>query len=156
MAAQKRGRGRAAGKTAPVKEAQSNQTRVSELLGKSEVWVGLVVIVVAALVIGNTVRNTLQRQNSTPTPIAEVTPSPALEDQQGEQEVQTQPAQPKVAFLANTTGEYKVVVKGDDSLWKISERVCGTGEYYLAIQERNGYTNRSLQPGDIILVECVK
>lgn len=41
----------------------------------------------------------------------------------------------------------------NDSYWKISKRVCGTGKYYLSIQSQNG--SKALHRGDTVTVSCV-
>ena len=62
----------------------------------------------------------------------------------------------EIKQLADTSGTYSEVVRNGDNFWKISKRVCGNGRYYLSIQATNGYLNRSLQPGDIISVDCTE
>ena len=39
-----------------------------------------------------------------------------------------------------------------DSYWKISKRVCGTGKYYLSVQNQNG--GKALYGGDTVIVTC--
>lgn len=46
------------------------------------------------------------------------------------------------------------IVRENDNFWKISERGCGTGKYYLVIQQYNNYEDRSLQVGDVIKIKC--
>lgn len=46
------------------------------------------------------------------------------------------------------------IVRENDNFWKISERACGTGKYYLVIQQYNNYEERSLMVGDVIKIKC--
>jgi len=41
----------------------------------------------------------------------------------------------------------------NDSYWKISKRVCGSGKYYISIQSQNG--GKALYKGDIVSASCV-
>lgn len=43
-------------------------------------------------------------------------------------------------------------VINNDSYWKISKRVCGTGKYYLSIQAQNN--GKALYKGDIVIAAC--
>ncbi|MBI2621551.1 MAG: hypothetical protein HYW63_02785 [Candidatus Levybacteria bacterium] len=49
--------------------------------------------------------------------------------------------------------EQDVTVINNDSYWKISKRVCGTGKYYLSIQAQND--SKPLYQKDKVSVNCV-
>ncbi len=48
--------------------------------------------------------------------------------------------------------EKEAVVVNNDSYWKISKRVCGSGKYYLSIQAQND--SKPLHKGDLVKVNC--
>ncbi len=45
-----------------------------------------------------------------------------------------------------------VEIINNDSYWKISKRACGTGKYYLSIQEQN--EGKALYKGEFVKVDC--
>lgn len=45
-----------------------------------------------------------------------------------------------------------VEITNNDSYWKISKRACGTGKYYLSIQEQN--KGKALYKGESVKVDC--
>lgn len=56
---------------------------------------------------------------------------------------------PKTTPASNPN--HDVIVKGD-SYWKIAKRNCGSGKYYLTIQNLN--KSKPLQAGDSVLINC--
>lgn len=54
--------------------------------------------------------------------------------------------------IATTSYPTEGKVIKNDSYWKISKRYCGTGEFYLAIQEKNNY--KALYEGESVSVIC--
>jgi hypothetical protein len=73
-------------------------------------------------------------------------------------ENQTQPQEAKPEVHQVTIEEPKKAanqteVLEHDSYWKISKRVCGTGKYYLSVQNQNG--SKALYFGDTVTVSCV-
>ena len=40
----------------------------------------------------------------------------------------------------------------NDSYWKISKRVCGTGKYYLSVRDQNNA--KALYKGELVTVNC--
>lgn len=46
----------------------------------------------------------------------------------------------------------RVEVVNNDSYWKISKRMCGTGKYYLSVKEQND--GKALYKGDFVTVDC--
>ena len=55
-----------------------------------------------------------------------------------------------------TEPEKPVVVEeeiiNNDSYWKISKRVCGTGKYYLSVRDQNN--SKALYKGETVTVTC--
>lgn len=45
-----------------------------------------------------------------------------------------------------------IEVINNDSYWKISKRVCGTGKYYLSIRAQND--GKALYKGEHVIVDC--
>lgn len=58
----------------------------------------------------------------------------------------------KEPSLSPTATPKQGVVLRNDSYWKISKRYCGTGIYYLAIQEKNN--SKPLFEGDFVEIIC--
>jgi len=60
---------------------------------------------------------------------------------------------PRIISKPNATlkSNQDIIIKGD-SYWKISKRNCGSGKYYLTIQNLND--GKPLQAGDSVLVNC--
>jgi nucleoid-associated protein YgaU len=131
--------------TKKSKHVSKTQKKVDSLKGTREVWLG-VAIIITILVFGLfmlTQRYNRRIYNSpslsptfmpsnTPT-TSDITITPTTVDLQTHQEV----------------------VQPNDNFWKISKRVCGTGVYYLSIQQANGYgENRSLHEGETVTVRC--
>lgn len=48
--------------------------------------------------------------------------------------------------------ETEAIVINNDSYWKISKRVCGTGKYYLSISYQNN--GKALYQGERVKVDC--
>ena len=48
--------------------------------------------------------------------------------------------------------ETEAIVINNDSYWKISKRVCGTGKYYLSIMSQNN--GKALYQGERVKVDC--
>ncbi len=44
-----------------------------------------------------------------------------------------------------------IIIKGDN-YWKIAKRNCGSGKFYLSVQQANGA--KPLQPGDTVIISC--
>lgn len=70
--------------------------------------------------------------------------------------IESKPESPKsvpviITEPKETTNQTKVL--NNDSYWKITKRVCGTGKFYLSVQAQN--ENRPLQRGDSVIVNCV-
>lgn len=54
----------------------------------------------------------------------------------------------KTPISKTTTAE----VFNNDSYWKISKRLCGTGKFYLSVKDQNN--NKPLHKGDFVSVNC--
>jgi|SRR3989344_7230358 len=69
-------------------------------------------------------------------------------------EVKTEPTKSsgKKSVEQKSTDESKVKVINNDSYWKISKRICGTGKYYLSIRDQN--LGKALFLGDEVKVNC--
>jgi hypothetical protein len=68
---------------------------------------------------------------------------------------QTQSSQPEVhpvTIEEPKAPSNQTQVLTHDSYWKISKRVCGSGRFYLSIQEQNG--GKPLHGGDSVTVNC--
>jgi len=131
-------------------------TEVKSLMGKSRVWVGLA-IVLLVLGAGMYIKNANSKGNNSSQVIDLVSPQPTVAGKVVP--VSSPTAKPavimkKVATLADTNGKVEVTVQGGDSFWKISEKACGTGRYFLDIQSQLGYTNRTIHAGDKLIVQC--
>ena len=69
-------------------------------------------------------------------------------------EVKTEPTKSsgKKSVEQKSTDESKVKVINNDSYWKISKRICGTGKDYLSIRDQN--LGKALFLGDEVKVNC--
>lgn len=54
--------------------------------------------------------------------------------------------------IASAQNPIQGTVIKNDSYWKISKRYCGTGEFYLTIQEKNNF--QALYEGDSVTIIC--
>lgn len=54
--------------------------------------------------------------------------------------------------IASINSEISGTVEKNDNYWTISKRYCGTGIYYLSIQEKNNF--KPLYEGDPVTVIC--
>lgn len=54
--------------------------------------------------------------------------------------------------IASAENPIQGTVIKNDSYWKISKRYCGTGEYYLTIQDKNNF--KALYENDSVTVIC--
>lgn len=53
----------------------------------------------------------------------------------------------------NSESEFvSIEVLNNDSYWKITKRICGSGKYYLSIRDQNN--GKALYKGDIVTVKC--
>ncbi|MBI2641012.1 LysM peptidoglycan-binding domain-containing protein [Candidatus Roizmanbacteria bacterium] len=128
---------------------------IKTLLRQPEVWIGLVTALVVLFfalktapvqTIKNYISGLIPKQKMvSPVPETAPTATPAPTA------VVKKPL-PAIKTLADTSGSNRVTVLNGDSFWTISKRVCGTGVYFEALQERNDYM--SLHAGDEVEVEC--
>lgn len=58
----------------------------------------------------------------------------------------------EVEITPKITRPDTVEIINNDSYWKISKRACGTGKYYLSIQEQN--EGKALYKGEFVKVDC--
>lgn len=58
----------------------------------------------------------------------------------------------RVEKIASAENPIQGTVIKNDSYWKISKRYCGTGEFYLSIQEMNNF--KALYENDSVTVVC--
>lgn len=143
-------------KSVVSKEASNKDLNleVNSQLKKSRVWIGLAIVLVAlgSYMYFKNINSKVQDNNQvvdlvSPQPssnveqVASATPKPAVSAQ-------------KVKTLADTNGKVEVTVQNGDSFWKISERACGNGRYFLDIQSALGFTNRTIHAGDKLTVNC--
>ncbi len=63
------------------------------------------------------------------------------------------PVKTKNPQPAPTPQTFQTEVINNDSYWKISKRVCGSGKYYLSIQSQN--QSKPLFKGDTVTVNCL-
>lgn len=66
---------------------------------------------------------------------------------------ETKPEVHQVTIEEPKKAANQIEVLEHDSYWKISKRTCGTGKYYLSIQDQNG--GKALYFGDTVTVSCV-
>ncbi len=140
-----------------TKATKDLNLEVDSLLNKSRVWVGLVIVLLAVgagiYLMSNGAKDKEKSQIAdlvSPNPSAiEVNPSPVAS-------ASSKPTAlvKKVKTLADTNGKIELTVQPGDSFWRISERACGNGRYFLDIQSDLGYTNQAIHPGDKLVIIC--
>ncbi len=158
------------------KEEREN---ISNYLSMRQVWIGLFIVVIALFIGAKGVSNFISKSRNVARDIValnhpKLTPEliPAVSTVSGElqsptptssltQEVKqnnsTQKGEmPKVTMLANTTGDGRIFITAQDgdSVWKITQRVCGSGEFYKVVERFNGLRHRKLHVGYTIEVFC--
>lgn len=131
--------------TKKSKRVSKTQKKVDSLKGTREVWLGvgiIIMILVFGLFMLTQRYSRRMNQSNTPSPTSIPSNTPTSSD----------------TTITPTTADlqsHQEVVQPNDNFWKISKRVCGTGAYYLSIQQANGYgNNRSLHEGDTVTVRC--
>ena len=68
-------------------------------------------------------------------------------------QIEVEPSKaPQVKIAEQKPSQSEVVVVNNDSYWKISKRVCGTGKYYLSIRDQN--QGKALYKDDLVKVNC--
>lgn len=65
---------------------------------------------------------------------------------------QTQAPKSEAQISPTQTPDKNATIQRGDSYWRISKRVCGSGKYYLLIQELNG--GKPLHQGDLVKISC--
>jgi LysM repeat protein len=118
---------------------------------KPELLIGLVTIfalgiVFGAIVIKKTKKIKTNIQKPYKFTVLSITPTSTDKSRL----VPTSTPTPIVLKLADTAGYY--IVEPNDSYWTISEKVCGTEEYFESIQNNNNQS--PLYVGDKIIVNC--
>lgn len=135
-------------------ENQKIASKLSELVKKREFTIGVLTVAVVAtiglLLFRGSVKQPAETDLSKKNEASQAMGNngTVLNPTGAPQQIQV----PEIKKLADTFGEYTIVVQNSDNYWKISERSCGTGRYYLSIQAYNN--SKPLHPGDTVLVRC--
>ncbi len=133
--------------------------QLSKDIAKPEFWIGLMTTFVLIGIVGwvgfgqwkNYQANRQQNQEMvSPTPVADKN----VKKIENTPTVTIAPMLAQIKKLADTSGDITVVAQPNDTFWQISKRMCGDGRYFRTIESLNGYQNRHLQPGDMIVVYC--
>jgi hypothetical protein len=144
----------------------SKENDLKTMLRKPEVWVGLVTVTFLAIIAGNLVkgkiRRTLNQQTSlivspkpstaaiSLKPTLTVTPTIVLEAKKTTPTPAKKEAEKTIIKFAETSGYYEV--KENDNYALISEKICGSQQWFEEIAYENGY--QELYPGDKVIVNC--
>lgn len=148
-------------KTKSIKSANKDlNLEVDSLLNKSRVWIGLAIVLLA--VGGGIYLMSNGSKDKEKSQIADlVSPNPSVIESSkvNASPVASASSKPavmvkKVKTLADTNGKVEVTVQEGDSFWKISERACGNGRYFLDIQSALGYSKSAIHPGDKLVISC--
>lgn len=139
---------------------QDLNLEVESLLKKSRVWVGLAIVL---LILGGGIyfinNSSKEKENSQIVNLVSPEPTAVETTQVSASPIASASPKPvvmakKVKTLADTNGKIELTVQEGDSFWKISEKICGNGKYFLDIQSSLGYSDRAIHPGDKLVVTC--
>lgn len=125
----------------PFVERRSSEFSINSILGRREVWIGIVVVLVIFGVIRFRDRMASERGGVRPTPSVNGGISQEEKDK-------------KAGELANVSGRVEVVAKEGETFTSISQKYCGSEDFAQAIKARNG--GGEIKTGDRIVVECVR
>lgn len=123
------------------KKTTSPQT-LKELIKKPQMWIGILTFIVFAALAMRTASFQTEAKNTMCKNIAHVSATNTVSLSE--------------TSITPFPREKTYVIQQNDNFWKISEKTCGTGKYYLAIQQRNGYDNdwKALHAGETISILC--
>lgn len=139
-------------------KSRKTQTKIqtmsplAHLLMQKDTWIGLSIIILFFAVVLISVKSYVKTHN-----IQSSVYSMFSVSNGNKQGIIKKNAIQQAAPSATPTPSVKrETVRENDNFWKITERACGTGVYYLSVQQRNGYgPEQSLHVGDVITVECM-
>jgi len=135
---------------------------IQELIRKPELYLGIATLIVVGIFI---VKATYKPVVKVATKIAisptaalkpSITVSPTKNDEQKQvivKKIEVKKDIKQIKKFADT-GAVDVLVAEGDNFWKIAEKICGRGELADMIKENTGYSEKSLQPGDILSISC--
>ena len=121
---------------------KSSETNLFSLLGRREVWIGIIVVLTIFGVMRFRERMASEQGGARPTPSVNGGTS------------QEEKEKGKAGELANVSGRVEVVAKEGETFTSISQKYCGSGDFAQAIRVRMG--GGELIAGDKVVVECVK
>lgn len=125
---------------------------LTHLLMEKDTWIGLCIVVLFFAVVLISVKSYIKTHNiqSGIYKIADIS------DARKQSTIKKKVLQQAAPSATPTPSVKRETVRENDNFWKITERACGTGVYYLSVQQRNGYgPEQSLHVGDIVTVECM-
>jgi len=127
----------------------------TNMLTRPELWLGVSTLFVVGLV---ALRSNFWQQGKAA--VAPINDQKVMEQKTKKSEEKSeQSSQPELSAvikrLADTSGTISYIVNSGDTFWKISEDICGKGDFAEQIKAENGYgPYRSLQKGDVVNVKC--
>lgn len=125
---------------------------LAHLFMEKDTWIGLGVIILFFAVVLISVKSYVKTHN-TQSVIYKLVSSSSTKKPSTIKENAVQQVKPSATPTPSVKRE---TVRENDNFWKITERACGTGVYYLSVQQRNGYgPEQSLHVGDVVTVECM-
>ncbi len=130
---------------------------IAQLMKKPEMWIGASIILVVIIFGSTFLVKKLARKTTTQKTVTEKIISPIVTTPTAGASASLKKEgdrQPKavVKKLADTAGEINYQVVEGDSYWKITEKTCGKGTNFEAVQEYN--QNQDLQSGNTVKVVC--
>jgi len=125
---------------------------LARLLMEKDTWIGLCIILLFFAVVLISVKSYVKTHNIR----SGVYSMLSVSNGNKQNIIKKNALQQATPSATPTPSVKRETVRENDNFWKITERACGTGVYYLSVQQRNGYgPEQSLHVGDIITVECM-
>lgn len=139
-------------------KSRKTQTRtpvmspLSHLLMEKDTWIGLCIIMLFFLVVLVSVKSYVKTRNIQ----SGIYSMFSVSNGNKQNIIKKKTLQQAAPSTTPTPSVKREIVRENDNFWRITERACGTGVYYLSVQQRNGYgPEQSLHTGDVVTVECI-
>lgn len=129
------------------------QDNINSLLKKKELWIALGSALGIFVVLGIVIVKSYNPSAQLGVTTDQVTPSPQPLEQVESLEVKT-PDISQITKLADTSAKVEVIVQNGDSFWKLGKTYCDSNTAGASLKVSSGYQDKSLHPGDKIIISC--
>ena len=136
-----------------VTQAEPKQDNINSLLKKKELWIAIGTTLGIFVVVGAVWVKSYNPSATLSVTTDQITPSPKPADQVESLEVKT-PDISQITKLADTSAKVEVIAQKGDSFWKLGKIYCDSSTAGASLKALNGYQDKSLHPGDKIMISC--